>query len=182
MLKKLFCVLALTTPLSVLAQTPSSSFDVTVKTISGCTIEMSDIHLGVLEGRITAAIKPVNLNVTCTKNTPYNIKSPVAQGIESPVQSGYFFVYIYPLYHKTDPVHREFIGYRFISLDPLFSNNPSLNFLGDGTTNDRNAKTTFIKGIGSGSLQTISFSTEYYTYILLKAGDYTASHSFTITY
>ena len=102
--------------------------------------------------------------------------------VYSKLFTSYFFVYIYPLYHKTDPVHREFIGYRFISLDPLFSNNPSLKYLGDGTTNDRNAKTTFIKGIGSGSLQTISFSTEYYTYIPLKAGDYTASHSFTITY
>lgn len=160
----------------------TSSFDVSVTTTSGCSIQMSDIHLGVLEGIIEGGIKPVHLNVACTKNTPYEIKTTVAQGIESPDQDGHYFKYIYPLYHNTDPVDREFIGYRFKGVDKNYSSHPNLNYFGDGTTNDQGSNTMFIKGIGTGAFEKINFNTEYYTYIPLKAGDYTASHSFTITY
>lgn len=180
-MKKYIILTFLLSSLISYAGTNNNQFDVTADITAGCKVSMDNINLGVLEGIITAALKDTNLKVSCSKGVPYTIKTQVAQGIESPDQDGHFFKYIYPLYHATDPVAREFIGYRIKNIPAKYRFN-TYSYFGDGSMNDQGSQTNYIVGIGQGLEEIITLKVEYYTYIPLKSGNYTATQTFTLEY
>lgn len=147
---------------------------------SGCLIQMNNIVIGDISGIVNDVNIPSAVYAKCTKGTVFTVKTPVAQSIQSPLNPESYFSYIYPMYHTTDPDH-EFVGYRFLIQDQPYRVGTTHHF-GDGTTNDRNVRTSYIQSVGTGNLETYPIDFRYWVYTHLKVGTYAGNQTFTLEY
>ena len=181
LLNKLLLILIGSTSLLAVAQNNSNNnFKIDANIEAGCIISMDNIVIGDISGIVMDKNIPYGISVKCTKGTIFSIKTPPAQSIVSPTNPNYYFSYIYPMYHTTDP-DNEFVGYRFLITDTTYRIGSGHHF-GDGTKNNRNIQTSYIQALGTGQLEYYSVDFRYWVYTHLKVGNYQSSQTFTLEY
>lgn len=178
-LQKFLFVLLGAFSLNSIAAPSSNNLVVQANIKSGCLINMENINLVDLKGLANDVLVPYNISVKCTKGTPFNIKTTVAQGIKSPINDT-IFNYIYPMYHKTNPTS-DYIGYRFLIVNPAYRFGSVIHF-GDGSTNNRGVITSYLKSTGTGNLEKYDIEFRYWLLKYLEAGEYSATQNFTLEY
>lgn len=155
---------------------------------------MNDIHIGFIEGTAnymntnTAKEFPLNIAIHCSKGTQFTIQSQIANGRPRPSVDNISgdtsdpLQYVFPMFRNDDPRDYEFIGYRLNIVNPSDRLGSTSKYFGNGNPNDIGYNTSYLGRTGTDAIQEFNLLFQYLVLKILRDGDYSANHTFTVTY